>query len=479
MSGARREKLMNLKKREELKGALRTKLRGRFGSGGAGRAADEMSVASSHIDREIAQFADSADVTEANLGRLERRIQAKALGNAPSAVSTYSVGSVGSRRSRSAASIAGESVLNNKAGAYDWARLDEYASYLHEQDALRMKMGTQALQRKLRMDLDAQVKEKNDKKRATDEEERRYHQNSMVELERWKRTEQVRNEEMKAKLMREKQDRDEQLAFERQLKDEEDRKKKDEEANLVDKIVTEMEQEQLKYEKQKARYKKKMRAVFEENQRDQEQRELQRKQQEAAEAQAMRDYNRILDEQEEQRAAELANRMGRQKELMDKLLANVEQQAKSAGDNDEMRANAQQAEMDRHYFEAESTKMSRLKQMRLENQAYLLKQMKEKDGRKDEEKMLQNIQAQILEKDTEEYQQNERQKLIDRRTQMQAHRADVEKQISMRTGNYVPDMSEAEIAMNKPLLHLVHRTLADKERHFPVGSNYTGDDEDD
>ena len=30
-------------------------------------------------------------------------------------------------------------------GKFDWARLDEYAGYLHEQDAARQKQGVQAL----------------------------------------------------------------------------------------------------------------------------------------------------------------------------------------------------------------------------------------------------------------------------------------------------------------------------------------------
>merc|ERR1719359_2548821 len=85
----------------------------------------------------------------------------------------------------------------------------------------------------------------------------------------------------------------------------------------------------------------------------------------------MKEYNRILDEQEEQRAEELANRMERQKALMDKLQANVAQQAKESGDNDAMRANAQQEEQYRHYAEAERIKQQRLKQLRLETQAYL------------------------------------------------------------------------------------------------------------
>merc|ERR1719222_1084584 len=143
-----------------------------------------------------------------------------------------------------------------KGNKFDWARLDEYAAYLHEQDAARQKQGVSALQKKLRKDLDMQVAERKAKLNENAEEDRRYHNNSMVELERWKQTEQARAEELRQKLMREKKDRDEQLAYERQLKDEALQKKKAEESQLVDKIVNEMEAEQVRFEKKKAEQKK-------------------------------------------------------------------------------------------------------------------------------------------------------------------------------------------------------------------------------
>merc|ERR1711903_359163 len=162
--------------------------------------------------------------------------------------------------------------------------------------------------------------------------------------------------------------------------------------------------------------------------------------------------NRILDEQEEQRAEELSNRMARQKDLMDKLQANVQQQAKESGDNDAKRAAAQQEEMDTRYAEAERVKQGRLKQLRFETQAYLFKQMAEKDGRKNEEKELQNIQAQILERDTEEYNEIEREKLINRKIRNFEHRKEIEGQIVARSKQSVPEMSEAEVKMNRQLL---------------------------
>merc|ERR1712048_520386 len=175
----------------------------------------EMSVASSHIKREVNHFAEKADVTESNLMRLERRIQNKAKKGDAASMSGVSAYSGASVRSRSLTSL-GENIIkpSDHPEAYDWSRLDEYASYLHEQDAIRQKMGVSALQRKLKMDLDQQVNEKRGRKNEAEEEDRRYHQNSMIELERWKATEQQRAEELKLKLMKEKKDRDEQLAFE-------------------------------------------------------------------------------------------------------------------------------------------------------------------------------------------------------------------------------------------------------------------------
>jgi len=244
------------------------------------------------------------------------------------------------------------------------------------------------------------------------------------------------------------------------LKEEAAAKKKEEEAALVDKIVDEMEAEQVRFEKKKVEVKKAMRKVFEENAADQKKREQASKKQQERDAAAMKEYNRILDEQEEQRAEELANRMGRQKALMEKLQGNVQQQQKAAGDNDAKRAFQQQEEMDRHYAEAERVKQQRLKQLRLETQAYLFKQMAEKDGRKNEDKDLQNIQAMILERDTEEYNEIEREKLVAKKIRNFEHRKGLEAQIMQNSKKSVPAMSEEEKKINRQLLNLVNRTLA-------------------
>merc|ERR1712032_945017 len=152
--------------------------------------------------------------------------------------------------------------------------------------------------------------------------------------------------------------------------------------------------------------------------------------------------------------------------LMDKLQANVEAQAKETGDNDALRAKQQQDEIDRHYAEAEQAKQRRLKQLKLETQAYQFKQMAEKDFRKQDEMELQNIQAQILEKDTEEYNEIERQKSLDKKLRLFQHRQEVESQIASRAGQRVPEMSDAEAKMNSQLLGLVDRALSVRDERI-------------
>ncbi|CAJ1337231.1 unnamed protein product [Effrenium voratum] len=420
---------------------------------------------------QVGRFAKTAAVTEANLIRLERRLHGRANKRIPdenqsviSGVSNYS----GMSRARSATSLVGREMVGSKfelPSSYDWTRLDEYASYLHEQDALRQQLGVKALQRKMRMDLDHQVAEKVKKKVDAVEEDKRYYENSLMEMERWKEQEQLRQEEKHHRVMKEKLDRDAQLEYEQKLKADELQKKKDEESSLVEKIVNEMETEQRRYEKKKEQTKRAMRKVFQENMEDQRRRDIAKKEATEKEAETMKEYNRILDEQEEQRAQELAARMERQSELMKKLQENVDSVKKGAGDNDAQRAMLQAEEQDRHYFEAESVKQGRLAQMRQENQAYLLKQMEEKDSRKNEEKYLQHIQAQILERDAEEYNAIEKQKIVDRKLRNLEHRKDIEKQMEWKTRQAVPEMSEAEIQLNRPLLELVERTLHTRDEN--------------
>merc|ERR1712037_749305 len=86
--------------------------------------------------------------------------------------------------------------------------------------------------------------------------------------------------------------------------------------------------------------------------------------------------------------------------------------------------------------------------------------MEERGLRKQEEEELQSIQAQIIEKDTEEYNRIEKQRAEDQKLRIFRHRQEVEAQIASRANRRVPEMSEAEIKMNKKLLGVVSNALS-------------------
>ncbi|CAE8661445.1 unnamed protein product [Polarella glacialis] len=115
--------------------------------------------------------------------------------------------------------------------------------------------------------------------------------------------------------------------------------------------------------------------------------------------------------------------------------------------------------------------------MRLENQAYLIKQMDEKGGRNGEDQYLTGIQSQIMERDTQEYNGVEKQKVIDRRLRNIEHSKEVTKQIQFKTEQSVPAMSKAEISMNKPLLKLVNRTLKARDANWNSSGGGYGEEE--
>merc|ERR1719171_2638859 len=208
-----------------------------------------------------------------------------------------------------------------------------------------------------------------------------------------------------------------------------------------------------------------MKKVFAENLEENKVKEEQKRKQQELDAEAMKEYNRILDQQEEMRAQELQARMDKQKALMEKMKENVQKQQKAKGDEDARRAAKQKEEADARAIEMERNKEEKLKQMRHETQAFLFRQMAEKDEKKEQALELKRLQASILEADTQEYMQMEKQKSQDRRVRNIEHRVELEAQIADRAAvvhrKYA--MSGAEIKMNRQLLDLVDKTLTERD----------------
>merc|ERR1719387_1808500 len=159
--------------------------------------------------------------------------------------------------------------------------------------------------------------------------------------------------------------------------------------------------------------------------------------------------------------------MEKQKKLMEKMQENISLVQRVKND-DEMRCKKQAEEADRSAYEAEVNKQARLKQMRQETQAFLFKQMAEKDDRKKQALELKSLQAQILDADSQEYGSIEAQKKIEKLQKYHAFRGELENQMASNQLRKNPAMSENEMKMNRRLLDLVDRTFEHRDQEMAM-----------
>merc|ERR1719262_2051516 len=147
----------------------------------------------------------------------------------------------------------------------------------------------------------------------------------------------------------------------------------------------------------------------------------------------MKEYNKMLDAQDEAKKKEAEVRREKQVQLAEKMKVIVAQQNASKGDLDQQLASRQKEEADSRAMAAIQYKEDRLREMRMQNQAFLFQQMAEKEERKQNEKDLKKLQADILEAETKSFLDMEKQRSTARREKNVAHRMDLENQIKVKT----------------------------------------------
>lgn len=454
------------------------------------------------IHSEVDKLCDKAPVTRKNLQRLEKRIGKKILKpidedqlstSQLSGVSSYTMGSVrsvasrssvGSRASRASGrprepdtgaglggmAIKGKGQTSKEEDAsledFEWAKLDEYASYLHEQDAMRQKLGIVDMQQRMRDDLDRQLADARLKKQRQIDEEARYFTAQVQEIEQWKILEQQKVVDIRAKNVREKEMRDEQLELNQALKTEEVERRRRTELELVDKINREIDAERGRVTAKKTAQRAAMVKIMGEVKQAGAEKEKIKAKQAALDQQSMAAYNKVLDAQDKKRADELKSRLDRQGVLMKRMESGVVAQQEAKSDDDARRAQQQREEADARAIEMESNKQERLQIMRLESQEFLFKQMAEKDEKKRQALELKKLQATILDADTQEYMEIEQARADDRKNLNVEHRKELERHIQLRAKQDFEDkfnMSKEEVRLNKRLLTVVDRTLKERD----------------
>jgi hypothetical protein len=216
-----------------------------------------------------------------------------------------------------------------------------------------------------------------------------------------------------------------------------------------------VEKDKKQAEEQKQTKKQAMFKLLKESGEETRSKNEQRRKQVQEEIESMKEYNKMLDAQDAAKKKEVEVRRVKQVQLAEKMKVIVAQQNASKGDLDQQIATMQKEEADGRAIAALQFKEDRLKEMRMQNQAFLFQQMAEKEERKKEEKELKMLQAEILQEETKSFLDIEKQRSRDRRNKNVAHRLDLESQIAIVKEKPSRDaMSHAEYMMNQQILDL-------------------------
>lgn len=472
LSAERREKLLALRDRERMKDVLLEKFERRFGSQRERKDDDTQSVSESVLNNEVNHFVSKAALTEGNLARLERRMRQHARKNhtnhddyQPSVVSAYSQASIlseaGSNLTKQNPSLYG---IPEESGQYEWGKLDEYAKFLHERDEHKLKLGVVEQKKKLRTDLDKQIQDALEKKKALKEHDMKFHAQQMQELEKWKEVESKKEIEIRLAAVKEKDARDLQLRYDKQLRDEEAELKKRDEEVFAKKILNEVMAEKETQLKKKFRRREQMKEMYRENESEKAQKKVELEHQREQDMEYTREYSRLLDKQEKQKKAEIEGRFARQLERSKNMEALVTSVKNKQEQDDVLRAMNERKEIEKRLVEMEQNKAQKLTQLKLDTQQFLLQQMQEHDLEKKKLAKSKEVQAEILAKDSEDFNRLEKQEYHTRRQRNIAHRNELETQIEKRRGIRSEAMSAEEIAMNRDLLKKVDRVLSERQQ---------------
>jgi len=281
----------------------------------------------------------------------------------------------------------------------------------------------------------------------------------MAELIKWKADEQMKEAEIRDKAMKEKQGRDTQLHYERQLRGAEAERKKQDDELLLSQIANKVSAEKENAIKKKARNRELMKTVYIENEREKQIKKEQLEQQREKDLEYTREYGRILDEQEIRKKNELQGRLDRQKaraKNMEDLALSLERKQEV---DDAARIANERIEMEKRLIEVERKKAEEMSKKRLDTQEFLLQQMQEHDAQKQERQKSKQVQAKILAQDNVEFSRARNHELEARKERHLTHMRELQAQIDRRKLVKSEAMSVDEIAMNRGLLKKVNDVL--------------------
>ena len=473
ISDQRRERLLKLKHREELKGKLLTKFLAKYGN----------RRRASFIKEEVEKALNDLPLTEENLKHLDDKINGgTSVAVSESYMSGISVKTGASqaasfkapRSEKSVSYMSGASRLSEKsrppevlsqfeAASHvssevlpsdkdEWAVILEYKQALYREEEVRRQERLRQQKEALRLELDRQMDEKKRRQEMEKMELGQYMDTQGVNLKEFDSREQARAKLQRDKIMHEKMLRDRQLKDLKRMKRAQERQEKEMDAAMVNRLQMEHQEEVEAMRRKKHEEMMQRRNMLDENMKN----KTKMKEREAGERQEdivmQRAHERILDKIEEDRRNEMKKREERIQGYMNSMGEGVLKQQKESNLEEDKRLLEYYGQT-LEYDENEQARLRERDKLQKEEMRKILQiQMMERDARKKKERDLQVKQAQIWKQDCEEFEKVNREEKEKRDFIYKLYANELKNQMVEKKESQLHKMDYIERALNKPLL---------------------------
>jgi hypothetical protein len=345
---------------------------------------------------------------------------------------------------------------------YEWGRLDSFARLMLEKDSRTEAERRLDRQKQHKSDLDKQIAEINGRRSREQELDKQFASLQAAEAERWKTEEDRKDMERRFKAEKEREHSDMQLKLDAERKRQQLLNHKEDEKNELRRLDEGIQKEKVEQIARKQSERMITKKLMEENEKERALKLDIKKQQSATELCALREYNELLERQEQERQLEFNRRIERQKLLIRRMEEGVFKAIQTKSNNDHIRADKQQADLNERRNEMEQFKTAKIKQLKSEMLEALQTQLREKKLRSEVEAVQRAKQAEILRLNVESYEKQQEDRMRRRKQELCRYREELLEQINSMKAKRTSvrdEMTTDEILLNRELIELVDSVL--------------------
>jgi len=472
----KREKLLAIQEREQLKGLLVNKFLEKYGK--------DKKANQEYVNKQVNEFMKNEKLTEENLKKLEQKIKDgtgapggpfNKADDAKSQVSAQSKqpdthshqvgqGQCAHHDYDDAISVASsnkpKSVYAQGDSDDEWATMLKYDTELYKKEKTLEKVREQEQKKRIKSELDRQIEEKKRVQSQEQDEMKKYTNLVQDQMKTYDKKETKKEQEMKSKIMQEKASRDKQLADENLRRKIDKKSEKQMEDVLVNQIKQELDEEARIAIVRRQQDKESLKRVLFENEEYKKKMLEEAKKEKDADIKAQQEYTRLIEKQEADRAAEFKAREDRAKKFMNMMADTVVKDQKAEIIEEERKLLKHVLDKESRELEDEKKRQQRLNDQKKEMRAFLDGQMAEKERKRQEEEALEKKQADIWKKDTADYNEHEKNKTEYIRDVNKQHQDVLKKQIEEERRKN-KKMSPEELLLNKPKLKEIATKVED------------------